>query len=78
MIPVLTRTFAGIYFWWFVKFVAITSILILLMFVFGSMKYVDFAHYAEWPSTATEPVNNQWFLGTFHDFMRVYPLAGTF
>ena len=75
IIPVLARTYAGIYFWWFVKFVACSSILILLLFVFGSMKYVDFSQYAAWPSTADNSVSNPWFIGGVNEFMQVYPLA---
>ena len=75
---VLVHIFGGRYFWWFNRFLGVIIMLILFMFVFGSLKYVDFLQYAAWPSTTDEPVANPWFVGDINEFMRVYPLAAWF
>ena len=73
---VLIHIFGGQYFWIFNRFLAVLSILVVLMFVFGSMKYVDFSQYAAWSSTTDEPtVSSPWFVGDINKFMQVYPLA---
>ena len=72
---VLIHIFGGQYFWIFNRTIAIVCILVLLLFVFGSIKYVDFSQYASWPSTKENPVSNSWFVGDFNEFMVVYPLA---
>ena len=72
---VTIHIFGGRYFWIFNRFIAITCVLVVLLFVFGSMKYVDFNQYAAWPSTIDNSVSNPWFVGDFKAFMVVYPLA---
>ena len=67
---VLIHIFGGRHFWTFNRFIAILTLLIVLFYCFGSMKYVDFSAYAAYPS---EP--NPYFVGDMRDFMKVLPLA---
>ena len=67
---VLIHIFGGKHFWTFNRFIAILTLLIVLFYCFGSMKYVDFSAYAAYPS---EP--NPYFVGDMKDFMKVLPLA---
>ena len=72
---VLVHIFGGKYFWIFNRCLAVICVLIVMIYVFGSMKYVDFSQYAVWPSTIENPVSNPWFIGGARGFMKVFPLA---
>ena len=58
-------------FWLFNIVIALISIIILLIYCFGSLPYVHFLHFA-----ATK--DGLWFVGGFPDFLRVLPISAWF
>ena len=71
----LIYIFTGRQFWRFNIFLAILSIIILLLYCFSSLKSVDFNANAYTPSTIDAPVSNPWFVGGGYQFMQVLPLS---
>ena len=72
---VVIHVFGGEYFWILNRCLAVLCLIIVMIYVFGSMKYVDFSQFAAWPSTDVRPVSNPWFIGGVSGFMKVFPLA---
>ena len=67
----LVHIFGGKLFWSFNLVAAIVSLAFLLMFIFGSLPYVDFQRNA-----VTQ--NGEYFVGGMSEFLRVLPLAAWF
>ena len=91
MIPVMCLAFyvsstgitilGGYTFWRFTTFLAIVSLLILIMYILGSLPWVDVSAYASSSSvTGLDDTlyPNQWFIGGMEKFMNVLSLAPWF
>ena len=67
----------GKVFWSVNEMLAVVSIGVLLVYVFGGFKYVDMAKYGAYVVTddSVSSVSNEWFVGDFTSFALVYPLA---
>jgi ethanolamine permease len=63
----------GLAFWWINRIVAVASLIIVLIYILGSVQYADFNEYALM-DTPTEVVADRWFKGGGMEFMRILPL----
>lgn len=69
----------GFFFWRSNSVLAIVSIALLLMYIFGSIKYCDFSAYALSPNVSGSGADrNEWFAGGFVPFLATTPLAAWF
>ncbi len=67
--------YGGKNFWRFNSMLAVLSVLILLMYIFGSIKFADFYEYAPFPD---EEGVDKWFQGGMYEFMSVLPRSTRF
>ena len=75
MLSLLIHIFSGRLFWKFNAFLALVSLIIVLLYCLSSLKDVDFIKYAYTPSTDDAPVSNPWFIGGAYQFMQILPLS---
>jgi hypothetical protein len=70
----------GKFFWQISTFFGVISMLIILMYCFGSLPFVDISRYASNPSTtgSIDGYNREWFIGGMGSFMYTLPLAAWF
>jgi ethanolamine permease len=70
----------GKFFWQISTFFGVISLLIILMYCFGSLPFVDISRYASDPSTtgSIDGYNGAWFIGGMGSFMYTLPLAAWF
>jgi ethanolamine permease len=69
------------YFWRFSTVFGITSLLIVLVYCFGSLPFVDMARYTPYYGTtgsSSEEDRPQWFIGGMVGFMKNFPLSAWF
>ena len=69
----LIYIYGGIWFWRFNMFLAIISIVILLIYCFGSMPFTNLSLNGQYTD-----VGNGWFVGGASSFMLTFPLAAWF
>jgi len=67
--------YGGRNFWRFNSMLAVLSVLILFMYIFGAIKFANFEKFAPY---SNEEGNEKWFQGGMYDFMRVLPLGTRF
>ena len=69
----------GKYLWVSLRFLGIVSLLILVMFILGSFKYVNMDSNTP-TTTVTGSIDapNQWLIGGMYNFMKILPLAPWF
>ena len=76
IVSLLIHIFGGIWFWRSTTFLGVISLVIVLVYCFGSLPWVDFNQYAPAPSTTGEPDGKRaWFIGGFSAFFTTTPLA---
>ena len=69
---VAIQSYGGVPFWRFNIFLALISLLLLLMYILGAAKWANFPVYAVGES------NGKWFEGGMHEFMRQFYLGSWF
>lgn len=66
----LIHIFGGLYFWRFSTIIGVVSILVIFIYCFGSLQYVDFS--------ANVLARNDMFVGGMSTFMYIFPLPAWF
>ena len=72
----LIYIYGGVWLWRANMLLAILSLLIVLMYCFGSMKFINLTEYAQY--TDDYVTDKGWFIGGISNFMLAYPLAAFF
>ena len=75
VVSISIHTAGGLTFWRLNRTLAAVSILLVLIYIFGSIHRADFEEYALVPSAGPEA---KWFQGGGMEFMRILPLPGWF
>jgi ethanolamine permease len=73
--------FGGQYFWRFSTLFGLSSLLIMLIYCFGSLPFVNMALYTPYYGTTgstSEEDRPQWFVGGMAGFMKYFPLSAWF
>jgi ethanolamine permease len=64
----------GLFFWRTLKFLSISSLLMLLIYILGSIKFANFQEYAPLPVREGDPAIDQWFTGSALLFFQTMPV----
>jgi ethanolamine permease len=68
------HSIGGFFFWRTLKFLSITSLLMLVIYILGSIKFANFEENAPLPIQEGEPAIEQWFTGSALLFFQVMPV----